>query len=131
MLLSPDPNDDHPYWYARVIGVFHVDITHVAPAQASTKIQRTRIDFLWVRWFQFDNSFEGGWQTRRLHRLEFMDARRPDAFGFLDPSVVVRGVHLIPGFAHNRTLKFLLLQNSVARMPLNEDADWWFYYIGM
>jgi hypothetical protein len=131
MLLSPDPNDDHPYWYARVIGVFHVDITHVAPAQVSTKIQRTRIDFLWVRWFQFDNSFEGGWQTRRLHRLEFMDARRPGAFGFLDPSVVVRGVHLIPGFAHNRTLKFLLLQNSVARMPLNEDEDWRFYYIGM
>ena len=90
-----------------------------------------RIDFLWVQWFQFDDSFKRGWQTWRLHHLEFMDARRPGAFGFLDPSVVIRGVHLIPVFAHDRTFEFLPLQNSVARMPLNEDKDWHFYYIGM
>jgi hypothetical protein len=60
-----------------------------------------------------------------------MDARGSGAFGFLDPSIIIRGVHLIPGFAYNRTLKFLPLRNSVARMPLNEDEDWRFYYIGM
>ena len=38
MLLLPDSNDDHPYWYARVIGIFHVNITHIAPAKVPTKI---------------------------------------------------------------------------------------------
>ena len=33
-------------------------------------------------------------------RVGFLDAEQPGAFGFLDPAVVIWGVHMIPGFAY-------------------------------
>jgi hypothetical protein len=39
MLLShEEPGDGinaHPYWYARVIGIFHVDVVHLGPKSTS------------------------------------------------------------------------------------------------
>lgn len=81
-----DNADAHPYWYARVIGIFHVDVLHTGPHSKSPHKQR--IDFLWVRWFGRDMTFKAGWQARRLHRVGFLDAKGPGAFGFLDPITI-------------------------------------------
>jgi hypothetical protein len=124
-----DHADAHPYWYARVIGIFHVDVLHTGPHSKSPHKQR--IDFLWVRWFGRDMTLKAGWQTRRLHRVGFLDAKGPGAFGFLDPALVIRSVHLIPAFARGRTNDLLSPSNSVARMPLNETSDWQYHYINM
>jgi hypothetical protein len=135
MLLSHEaPNEEviaHPYWYARVIGIFHVDVVHRGPKSMSPDKQR--INFLWVRWFGRDVSFHGGWKAQRLHRVGFLNANSPTggAFGFLDPSIVIRGAHIIPAFAHGQTPELLHPPQSVARQPLNENCDWQFYYVNM
>jgi hypothetical protein len=133
MLLSHEEasneTDAHPYWYARIVGIFHVDVVHLGPKSASP--DKCRLDFLWVRWFGRDVSFRAGWTAKRLHRLGFLDADRPGAFGFLDPAQVIRGVHIIPAFAHGRTAELLSPPQSVARLPLQEDSDWCYYYVNM
>ncbi|KAF8148263.1 hypothetical protein B0H34DRAFT_668897, partial [Crassisporium funariophilum] len=128
MLLSHD-SESHPYWYARVIGIFHVDIIHTGPHSISPNKQR--VDFLWIRWFGRDLTYAAGWKAQRLHRVGFLDAEQSGAFGFLDPAVVLRGVHMMPGFACGTTNEYLHPPRSVARMPLNEVTDWQYYYVGM
>lgn len=102
MLLShEEPNEEavvHPYWYARVIEIFHVDIIHYGPR--STSPEKQQIDVLWVRWFGGDVSFNAGWKAKRLHRIGFLDASSPGAFGFLNPAEVICSAHIVPAFAH-------------------------------
>ena len=124
-----DNTDAHPYWYAHVIGIFHIDVLH--SGLLSKSLYKQRIDFLWVRWFGRDMSFKAGWRARRLHRIGFLDAKGPGAFGFLDPALVIRSVHLIPAFAQGQTNELLSPSESVARIPLNETADWQYHYINM
>jgi len=134
MLLSHEETtndmDAHPYWYARVVGIFHVDVNYTGPHSKSS-LNKQRIDFLWIRWFGRDMSFKAGWQARRLHRVGFLDAKEPGAFGFLDPALVIRGVHLIPAFSQGQTGELLSPPQSVARMPFNETSDWRYYYVNM
>jgi hypothetical protein len=134
MLLShEDPSDEgnahHPYWYARIVGIFHVDVINSGPR--STSPDKQRINFLWLRWFGRDISFKAGWVAKRLHRVGFLDASGPGAFGFLDPAMAIRGVHMIPAFAHGQTAESLSPPQSVARLPLEEESDWCFYYVNM
>lgn len=98
MVLSHEEEKTHPYWYARVIGIFHINVEH---CQDNTGLYScpTRMEFLFIRWFQRDIS-PAGWAAKRLHRLVFFYEDNPDAYGFLDPDSVIRGVHLIPGFAY-------------------------------
>jgi hypothetical protein len=51
LLSREDPNtrDPHPYWYARVFGIFHAQVGHVGPDSKSEDPQK--MVFLWVRWF--------------------------------------------------------------------------------
>lgn len=39
MVLSPENedenNDPHPYWYARIIGIFHAHVRHIGPDSKS------------------------------------------------------------------------------------------------
>ncbi|PPQ85538.1 hypothetical protein CVT26_012745 [Gymnopilus dilepis] len=129
LLLSQDGS--HPYSYARVLGIFHVDVHHHGPH--STTSYTHRMDLLWVRRFEYDSTYAAGWDARRLHRIQFVDADQSGAFGFVDPSQVIRGIHLIPAFAHGRTSD--LLGPSIARAAnkdLDEqDSDWRYYYVNM
>ncbi|CDO74221.1 hypothetical protein BN946_scf184718.g5 [Trametes cinnabarina] len=90
MLLS-DTDDDHPYWYARAVGVYHVNVCYRGP-EALSHNTWTRIDFLWVRWSALDASYPSGFHHRRLPRLSSVSPDDPDtpAFSFLDPITVVR-----------------------------------------
>jgi hypothetical protein len=50
MVESPETGPDaQPFWYARVIGIFHalVSSSHTGVVEKSFQ----RMDFLWVRWF--------------------------------------------------------------------------------
>jgi hypothetical protein len=116
MVLSHEDEKIHPYWYARVIGIFHVNVEY---RQDDTRTYScpTRMDFLFVRWFQRDGS-AAGWAAKRLQRLEFFDEDSPDAYGFLDPDSVIRGVHLIPSFQHRSD-------------PQDPESDYRFQYINM
>jgi hypothetical protein len=128
MLLSrEDPNDGdrNAYWYGRVISIFHAYVRHTSPNARSNEIQK--MDFLWVRWYILNaaGNRHPGWKNRRLPQLSFIEPTDQVApFGFLDPNVVVCGVHLIPGFAHG-------LAETGEQPKDDDDMDYFLYYINM
>ena len=104
MVLASNPEEEpHPYWYGRVVGIFHVNARY-----DGTPSRKGRLDVLWVRWFESDTNYKSGWKHKRLPRLKFRDASSPDAFGFVDPESVIRGGHLLPAFIHGKTDSYLI-----------------------
>ncbi|KAF7795294.1 hypothetical protein EIP86_006448, partial [Pleurotus ostreatoroseus] len=105
MVLNPGehekPKDEqHPYWYARVCGVFHANVVYTGPG--STTRQPQRMEFLWVRWFGIEPGTENPWKRLRLPLVGFVPDDELGAFGFLDPQHVIRGVHMILAFSFGR-----------------------------
>ncbi|KIJ58068.1 hypothetical protein HYDPIDRAFT_103322 [Hydnomerulius pinastri MD-312] len=122
MVLSHEDEKTHPYWYARVIYVFHVMVEgrENLYSRFSTPVRK---NVLFVRWFRRDSNFPSGFTAKRPHRLEYFDQNDPDAFGFVNPDSVIRGVHLIPAFAHGSTQE-LLGPSCVRRHKETEGWDW-------
>jgi hypothetical protein len=104
--------NSHPYWYGRIVTVFHANVRHIGPTSKSSEIHH--MEFLWVRWFGRNMDFRAGWKAKRLHRLGFVPCEDPMAFGFLDPKEIIRGVHIIPAFHHGLTAE-LLPPDSIGR----------------
>jgi hypothetical protein len=130
MCLSHEDGDgDFPYWFGRIVGIFHADVVHLGPASKSLGPQH--MEFLWVRWFGRDLSWRSGFKAKRLHRIGFVpwDNSDTEAFGFLDPKEVIRAVHLIPAFAHGRTDH--LLPPSIIRPLTSNNEDWCLYYVNV
>jgi hypothetical protein len=126
MTLAPeDAHGDHPFSYARILGVFHCDVVHNNNGTLTTPVP---VNFLWVRRFRLDRSFKGGFKRKRLHRIEFLPDSDPDAYGFVDPDEVIRASHLIPAFAHGPTDS--VLYTSLARKP-DEFDDWRYHYVNL
>lgn len=117
----------HPYWYARVLGVFHTHIRHSAPRALGASSVITRVDFLWVRWFEIDTTYAHGFAAKRLPRVRFVETPDALAFGFLNPADVVRATHLIPAFAHDHRRN---LPPSLAR-PHHPTEEWHYHYVNM
>jgi hypothetical protein len=65
------------------------------------------MEFLWVRWFGVEPGYHWGFKTARLPKIGFVPNTDDMAFGFLDPSLVIRGCHLVPSFADGCTTKLL------------------------
>ncbi|KIK79862.1 hypothetical protein PAXRUDRAFT_160118, partial [Paxillus rubicundulus Ve08.2h10] len=109
LMISP-----HPYWYARIIGIFHINVQHAGHIKS--------FDILWVRWFGRNVETPTVWAAKRLPCIGFYDSADPSAFGFLDPDSIIRGVHLIPAFTYGRTSE--LSPASIARQPADNNEDW-------
>lgn len=125
--IDSSKRNKHPFWYARVLGVYHASVRHTGPASKSAVPQN--MDFLWIRFFgAVADNILSGWEVSRLHLIGFVPETDPYAFGFIDPNEVIRGVHLIPAFHHGRTPS--LLGPSIARKKEDKDEDWQFYYVG-
>ncbi|KAJ3832063.1 hypothetical protein F5878DRAFT_671301, partial [Lentinula raphanica] len=130
----------HPFIYGRVVGVFHANIRFTSPRGSSlASIPFKRVDFLWVRWFEYDSSYDAGWQAKRLHQIKFVHADESHAFGFLHPTDIIRAMHLIGDFGSLGTDSGLP-KDSVGRQfealawsgPRElEDDDWKFYFVNM
>jgi len=117
-----DPNDSHPYWYARILGIFHAHVSY----RGSSPPQK--MEFLFVRWFGCDLSYRAGWKARRLHRIGFLTDDVADAYGFLDPNDIVRATHLIPAFAQD--------DNGIVNLPVGLSSahsfhDWVYFYVNL
>lgn len=120
MLLShEDVGNPHPYWYARIIGIFHVDARYRGPDVQDPAPKC--IDFLGVRWFARNQNIKTGWAVRRLPCVGFYPQGESDAFGFVNPRDVIRGVHLIPAFRYGLTGE--LLPPLIARQEPDKDWD--------
>ena len=84
MLRSPiNEEGAEPYWYARVLGIYHANIWAENSAIPGAKNTR-RMDFLWVRWFGEEPDYLSGPHRARLPHTIRMYRRRhilfPSAF---------------------------------------------------
>lgn len=130
MVLSHEDDEErHPYWYARVVRIFHLDVWYYGGENAVAS-KPLRMHVLFVRWFGRDVSFKGGWSAKRLHRLGFLKGDDPTCFVFLDPDQVIRGVHLIPAFAHDRVTDHYM-GPSFVRREQDGNKDWRYHYVNM
>jgi hypothetical protein len=126
MVLSRETRPQHPYWYARVLGIYHVD----AWLSVETPTKRHQIEVLYVRWMAPLADHQSGMSCARLPKIAFIEESDHDAFGFLDPGQVIRSAHLIPAFAFGRGTTSLCYGKSFAHQCGNLD-DWEAYYVGM
>ncbi|KAF8594348.1 hypothetical protein BDV93DRAFT_611903 [Ceratobasidium sp. AG-I] len=122
MMTNPEDNADHPYWYAKILGIYHVNVLW----QGSTFARASRrMEFLWVRWMELVQY--GSWNQCSLDRVAYATGESyRDAFGFVDPASVIRSAHLIPAFNFGRS------ENEAGhRIALDDpkDGDWNSYYV--
>ena len=132
MVVSPDSetNDTSPFWYARVLKIFHADVWTSHPDVRDSSIHSMNI--LWVRWFGSEPDYNWGFSCGCLPKIGFVEWNDPFSFTFLDPGHVVRGCHLIPAFAEGRTSALLPEGKSAARVLVTEETDDWLnFYVGM
>jgi hypothetical protein len=127
MLLSSHESGSpkHQYIYARVLGIFHVNVIYAGPGMSS--YQARQLDFLWVRWFEGvdDILVSHSWVDARLDRLQFPPMSDHEAFGFIDPAHVLCGCHIIPRFAIGlRHVEGMGISECAAN-----DKDWHHYYV--
>lgn len=129
MVLSQESGPNaHPYWYARILGVFHVRVVHLGPAATNRSVQH--LEFLWVRWFGMVPGHRYGSKLARLPKIGFVPDDDALAFGFLDPSLIIRGCHLIPAFNEGRTSDLLTALLTAGR-PAGETEDWVAFFVNM
>jgi hypothetical protein len=122
-------SDVHPYWYAQVLGVYHAFVftTHHAARYQSTQ----HMEFLWVRWLGIEPRYRSGQKYARLPMVGFVEETDDLAFGFLDPSLVIRGCHLIPRFVSGRTNDLMSYQGPTAARATGCTNDWTNFYVNM
>lgn len=127
----------HPFWYAQVLGIYHavVSVIPMNDTSAPTRlpsISGKSVEFLWVRWYGVEQGYRSGFQRARLPKIGFVPDSDEFAFGFLDPSYVLRGCHLMPDFASGKTDSLLQSPSgrSLARR-VGEEEDWTNFYVGM
>ncbi|KAF8189081.1 hypothetical protein K438DRAFT_2144948, partial [Mycena galopus ATCC 62051] len=130
MVVSPETGANaHPFWYAHVLGIFHTEVLHTGEKSRYNSSQR--MEFLWVRWFGMEPNYRSGFKAARLPKVGFVPEEDPSAFGFLDPSLVLRACHLVPAFAGGRTSMLLKTISPTAARPLGEIDDWANFYVTM
>lgn len=127
MLLREQGTNPHPFWYAQVLGAFCIQVLHIGPDIRNCSPQS--IEFLWVRWLGVVPCYQWGFKEGRLPKVGFIPDS-PGAFGFLDPSLVLRACHLIPAFADGCTDDLLRHGPTVAR-TFGEVDDWTAFYVNM
>jgi hypothetical protein len=105
MLVNNAPDgegsEEHPFCYARVLGVFHVNVIYTGTGMVDYVARR--LDFLWVRWYRYSGAQAIGWKDYRLDTLSFPPVAHDHSFGFVDPRDVIRGCHTLPAFKRGKS----------------------------
>jgi hypothetical protein len=101
LLLNPKKlnKSKHPYVYARVIGIFHANVSYAGPLPDGRIFYTSHhIDFCWAHWYEFNQAND----EFALERASPYPLNSPEALNFFDPADVLRAVHLIPQFSLQR-----------------------------
>ena len=122
MVLSDD--QEHPYMYARVLNLFHVNATNSGPdTLLPTGSNGATLQMAWVCWFKLDKDPGlSGFHSLRYPSVSFYGSHDPDAFGFIHPNEIIQAVHLIPSFKYGQTAWYLGSPSKAH--PEMEDKDW-------
>ena len=129
MVLSDD--QEHPYMYARVLNLFHVNATNSGPnTLLPAGNDGVILQMVWVRWFKLNGHPEpSGFHLLRYPSVSFYESHDPDAFGFIHPDEIIRAVHLIPSFKSGQTAQYL--DGPSKARPETEDKDWEHFNVNM
>jgi hypothetical protein len=125
MVLAHADSDgahDCPFWYARVLGIYHVNVVYTGPGMLDYRPRR--LEFLWVRWYS-NSTVTHGWNECRLDRLQFPPIAAENALEFVDPKFVLRTCHLIPAFASGKRHVDGIGLSRCAK----DSEDWCSYYV--
>jgi hypothetical protein len=71
-----------------------------------------------------------GFKAARLPKIGFVPDTDDASFGFLDPSLVIRGCHLIPAFNEGKTADLLRVSQTAGWWPGDVD-DWKAFYVNL
>jgi len=126
LLANPDDmeaNSNHPFLYARVLGIYHVNVVYVGMGMLDYTPRR--LDFIWVRWFGYSECRSVAWKDCRLDSIRFPPMASNGAFGFVDPRDVLRGCHIIPRFAKGKVHSDGIGLSRCA----GDTQDWQCYYV--
>jgi hypothetical protein len=130
-MLHADSTDEPPsgfacnFWYARTLAIFHINVQDLRRPNSPPQC----MEFLFIRWLGQELGWVSGWQVMCLEHVGFVPLSDGNAFGFVNPSLVVRSTHLIPTFVNGRTGR-LLGQSRLSRDP-TEHNDWDTFYVNM
>jgi hypothetical protein len=124
IMLLADTTDPHHFLYARVIGAYHANVIYTGTGMRDYEARR--MDFLWVRWYDVVDPASSGWGASKLDSLRFLPINGPDAFGFVDPSDVLRGCHVLPTFVKGKRHMDGVGVSRCAR----DGKDYHRYYVG-
>ena len=121
---SSESQRSHPFWYARILGVFHTNVVYTGTGMRDYVPRR--LEFLWVRWFQRIELPElNGLAGYCLDTVKFLPMARGDAFGFIDPVDVLRGSHLPPAFRRGKVHS----DGKGLSKCAGDARDWKVYYV--
>ncbi|KDQ09819.1 hypothetical protein BOTBODRAFT_116703, partial [Botryobasidium botryosum FD-172 SS1] len=121
MTVTGDPTQQGPFWYARVLGIYHATVTDTGTGIRSLP---KRVDFLWVWWFDRVSNEIG------LPEIAYLPLSDNAAFSFVSPNDVIRACHVIPAFSKHRDV-VLDGRNRIKRASFvqDEQGDWNSYYV--
>jgi hypothetical protein len=111
------------YAYARVLGIYHANVICVGKGPIDSTPQR--IDFLWVRWYEYLPA-SGPF---RLEKVQFPLLSDPGATSFVDPSIVIRGCHIVPNFSRGMRYPECDPKERGSSIIARDRDDWREYYI--
>jgi len=120
MVLANDDNS-HPFLYACVLGIYHVNVIYTGGG--SVDYTACRVEFLWVRWFEYNSNKSVMWVDLKLNPIHFPPMVDEGTFNFVDPRNVLHGCHIIPAFARGKAQI-----NGIGLLKLAGDAGDWSEY---
>jgi hypothetical protein len=129
MLLSAEDESsepaNHPFLYARILGIFHANVIYVGAGSIDYKPRR--IEFLWVRWYRLiDSDNKPKMQNSGyLRRLSFPPMTSDDAFGFINPADVLRASYIVPRISQGQVHFDGIGISRHAR----DSEDWKMYFV--
>ena len=128
MLLSQSCDDlelEHPFIYTHMLGIYHANVIHKSTTIGPHSYTPMQMEFLFVRWFPYQGSTNVQWANLKLDPLSFMLVHSENAFGFVDPSDILRGCHILPWFQEG---KVHTDQQGMSRAA-NDKNDWCEYQL--
>ena len=115
----------HHFIYARVLGVYHVDVIYTGPGMPVQNFEARAFQMLWVRWYEVVDPVSSGWDNSTLDMLRFPPLHQDNSFGFVDPEVVLRGCHILPAFDKGKRESNINVSRSA-----KDSKDYLIYYVG-
>ena len=80
---------------------------------------------------RYDPDHRSGLRHARLPKMGSISDDDPGAFGFPDPSHVIRGCHLIAASTDGKTVSWMPYQGGTFARTPGGDEDWTCFYVNL